>query len=354
EAACATRRAVGLATVQGDVSSLQPTEFAPCWGLIASPPCQAFSMAGTGKGRAALSAYWDAIVALACGAPPSREALDAACDDERAHLVLEPLRWAVALWPRWIACEQVEPVLPLWHAMAHALSHAGYSTWVGTLSAEQYGLAQTRRRAILLASLDARVRRPPQTHQSYIVPRREGEPTLRLFDPGPRQRIVVPEERDLLPWVSMAEALTQATGTVGVCRDVEASSHRREALGDEDVAYRPRDLPAVGAALRAGTHANDATRAAQDPAPTLRFGARLNAVEWVAEQRDRRHGVAPARGRETSAPDGRTQLSVREAAILQGFPADYPWQGSRTQQFQQIGNAIPPLVAAAALAMATR
>jgi DNA (cytosine-5)-methyltransferase 1 len=53
----------------------------------------------------------------------------------------------------------------------------------------------------------------------------------------------------------------------------------------------------------------------------------------------------PASGRFVH-PDQDRGLTAREAALLQGFPRDYDFAGGFDDKFRQIGNAVPPLVAA--------
>lgn len=216
DAACATRKAAGLNTLQADVSLLDPLDFQGTTGLIASPPCQTFSPAGKGDGRGDLDILRRAIYQLGKGDPRWR-ATAAECSDPRTSLVLEPLRWALALDAtlEWVALEQVTPVLPLWEMMAIALQGRGYNVWTGTLCSEQYGVPQTRRRAVLMAVRGRPVVPPHPTHQR--------------FDGGPAQASLC---GGLLPWVSMADAL-------GWHEEDRVGFPRRDDQGSDG--YRDRD-----------------------------------------------------------------------------------------------------------------
>ena len=44
-------------------------------------------------------------------------------------------------------------------------------------------------------------------------------------------------------------------------------------------------------------------------------------------------------------PEQDRLLSVREMAILQGFPQDYAFAGSVRSRYNQIGDAVPPQIA---------
>jgi len=47
------------------------------------------------------------------------------------------------------------------------------------------------------------------------------------------------------------------------------------------------------------------------------------------------------------------ELTAGEAGLLNGFPVDFPWQGSRTKQFLQVADVVNPIVAAIVLGVAT-
>lgn len=315
--AVATREANGMRTIYRDVWDglrLTKEEHRTRYGSyglkIASPPCQTFSLAGNGAGRAALNevleaievhAYKDADALLAFGEK----------HDMRTALVLTPLAYVWRDRPKLVAWEQVPTVLPVWEACAEAMREWGYDVKTEILSAEQYGVPQTRRRAILVARLGGPVHLPVPTHSRYY----NSNPTK--LDPGVKK------------WVSMGEAL----GLKGFTAEKVMGKGMVERYGDRP--GRDSDTPAFairasaggmepgGFVLRSnygtgGDSSKRGERTIDQPSATLT--SKADRMKW----------------------DGTRRLTAEEAAALQSYPPDFTWTGKK---FLQIGNAVPPLLA---------
>ncbi|MFL5312232.1 MAG: DNA cytosine methyltransferase [Myxococcales bacterium] len=285
-AACATRTAAGFRTLQADVASLDPRDYDPVGLLVGSPPCPAFSVAGDGGGRRDMELISQCARNLFRG-HDNRHVVRPKLEEADSLLVVEPLRYALSLRPRWIVLEQVPPVLGLWKLYARMFEELGYSAWVGVLEAADYGAPQNRARAILVADLAAVAQPPAPTHADGGAVTLEGE---------------------LAPWVTMEAAL--GWGMTRQPYPTIASGRKTGGPDKEKVG---------GSAARASLYAE------------------RRAGRWVD----------PVGPHPTDADSIR--LKLEEAAVLQGFPADYPWQGTRTEKFAQIGNAVPPPLAAAIL-----
>lgn len=375
--ACATRAAAGLDTIRGDIASLEPRLIPRAPGFLSSPPCPTFSAGGKGSGRRDLPLLLDALEQLENGNDP-RAALRAVAGDPRTVLTVEPLRWTLARRPEWTCWEQVPAVLPVWEACAEILRRAGYSAWTGKLNAEEYGVPQTRKRAVLIASLSREVGRPRATHQRWDGRNRR---------PGGPDHLPVPVPMaQALGW-GMTErpypTIASSRSTGGPDKEKVGGSGARSLIYDE--------LGAGRWILQGGVSGEGRPRAAaHDPAPTISskgtatwvddpaawYGAdratKLDARrrEWPHErpattvsgdpriqppghkinEQDRTAGRTHYNGR---AGTHAVRVSLEDAAVLQTFPRAYPWQGTSTQRFMQVGNAVPPLLAAAVIGEAT-
>lgn len=339
---CATRRAAGLHTIQAE---LGPTGYrlpagTRLTGLIASPPCQAFSAAGHRDGAAQLAAYITALESGAWARPEGDWHPD-------LHLLAETVRWVVDHEPVWVGLEQVRAVAPFWQAAQRRLRALGWWTWTGLLDAADYGTPQNRVRAILMAHRGRPVTAPLPTHSRW------------------------PDLFGSAPWVTMADALgldpgtivdTRQGSTVGGVREryvrsagrpastLTGNSQRQWVLNSREHHRPPRDLDRPAPTLtRSSVERNWCF---ERPATTICGDLRCWPPGHKVNQDDiDRLGEDEARARygDRAGTDA-VRLTLDQAAALQGFPTGWPWQGRTVaSRASQIGNAVPPPLARAVL-----
>ncbi|MFE2265230.1 DNA cytosine methyltransferase [Streptomyces griseosporeus] len=338
--ACLTRYAAGLDTLHADVSAVRRDAFEslpPEINVLAGgPPCQTYSVAGSGVGRKALDEVKGYIERLMAG--DGDEEIDKELKkltDPRTALVLEPLRYAIQATRSpnrgnrpydVIVLEQVPAVEALWQHYALVLENIGlpdgtkYKAEVAVLDTETYGVPQTRSRAVLIARREGLGEPflPEPTHRAYEAKewnRKNGKVAAAegVHQPALDEEIA-PEPvtrgrkaEGPRPWVSMRMALPGRTKPFLVRSNYGSSGHpgRRGVRTD------------------------------QQPAATVT--GRISRFVVFEHLNDDVVYEGP-------------RFSMDEAGMLQTFPPGYPWSG--TAQAQQVGNAVPPLFGAHLLSAA--
>ncbi len=216
----------------------------------------------------------------------------------------------------------------------------GFKLWHGTLVAADYGVPQVRKRAIIVGARDkdpSRFFPPPRTH---FDPRRKGrdKPEAGAAARGEGAR----------PWVSVREAISDLPPPEGTeIRDeappldlhfgrnpTQKSMERYRAIPEEGMnrfdlqARAPHITPRCWIDKKSGGTDLFGRMWWDRPSLTIR-------TEFYK----------PEKGRYLH-PSQHRPITHREAARLQTFPDDFRFSGSKVEIARQIGNAVPPLLAA--------
>lgn len=302
--------------------------------LIGGPPCQSFSYNNHERSR--------------------RKA--------RARLFRDYLRIVDALQPNCIVMENVPGILTVGggavvEEIYNGLSELGYECLARTLFAEDFGVPQQRRRVFFVATRlgwDEGLF-PIGSHGPAPKPSLEANAYVHRWEPHKgttaAELVTVWDAISDLPRLkngagqdSSRYSREPRTDYQSAMRGAQAElyNHVAPELSDlmlERISHVPeggnwRDIPRR--LLPAGM------KRAEETDHTKRYGrlSRSGLCCTILTKCDPHWGsyIHPLQDR---------AISVREAARLQSFPDRFRFLGHRTDQFQQIGNAVPPLMAAA-------
>lgn len=277
--------------------------------LIGGPPCQAFSVYNHQRGM----------------------------HDDRSQLFREYLRLVDGLRPKWIVMENVTGIFSAGGGEAVSAIRAGFESLgyhieMQVLKAEEFGVPQERRRVVFLGTRTGLpVAFPERTHGGGkldfvtikdaigdLPPLRNGESKDAIAYTKPAasafQRVM--RDRSALVLNHRAPRLSEI--------NLERMKHIRPGGSWRDI---PFDLLPEG------------MKRAKRSDHTKRYGR----MKWdglsctILTKCDVHWGayIHPSQDR---------AISVREAARIQSFPDWFQFEGSMTDQYAQIGNAVPPVL----------
>jgi len=286
---------IGATFLKQDVAALEPSVVRKMFGrakirvLAGCAPCQPFS-----------------------GYTTRRRAID-----RRWQLLLEFLRVTEGVLPEIVTMENVPRLvhLPLWRRFVEGLQAAGYWVAWDILDAADYGVPQSRRRVVLLASRLGDIRLPP------------------------------PSGTELLTVRSAIGALPATkAGVTGNADPLHTSR-----------ALTPRNLRRIRASRPAGTwrewpkHLRVACHQSKTGKTYPSVYGRMSWDQPAPTITTQFYGFGNGR---FGHPEQDRAITLREGAILQSFPLDFKFaaRGKRVN-FREIGrligNAVPPKLARA-------
>ncbi len=303
---------------------------------------------------------------LIAGGPPcqgfSINAPIRTLDDQRNHLFREFLRIAEILKPKAILIENVPGIVSLGKgtvvkAIYAHLEKMGYSVDHRILFAGHYGVPQMRFRTIFIAIRGGGVIDFPEpTHNAAAFANFAGSKELclkisPLFSQNLKNKTTVWDAISDLPELALGQLIDDVEYTIPpqsefqyIMREGSRKifNHGCAKLGKtnlERLNYIPlggswRDIPhdLLPAGLQRARRSDH----------TKRYG-RLHPDELcstILTKCDPHWGSF-------FHPTQNRAISVREAARIQSFPDSYIFTGSLTEKFEQVGNAVPPLMAKA-------
>lgn len=286
--------------------------------LVGGPPCQGFSVGGVRN--------------------PA---------DERNNQLLRFVEMVTELSPKVFALENVAGLLEprfadLRSAATRRLEGAGYrlSGFDKVVDAADYGVPQSRKRVVVLGSRIGPAPEMPLPSGRRIT---VAEAFDGLPDPRAYRRLL---SRD---WVTLNDADEQALSSPCAAYARYLAGVERDA--SDMSAPRKNNRTLLTNSLRT-VHSEGTRRRFKSTVPgTTERISRLYRLDPAGQSRTLRAGTGQDRGSHTSPrpihPVHNRVITVREAARLHGYPDWFRFHATNWHGHRQVGNSVPPPLAAA-------
>ena len=306
---------------------------------------------------------------LIAGGPPcqgfSINAPKRSTDDTRNHLFREYLRFVSEFQPRAVMIENVPGMVSFeggatLDAILDSLKQLGYDADVRILYAPHYGIPQTRWRTIILGGRDGLA-------PSLLFPEPLHQAPVRInftSQFGGKNLVSLPRSLELPSHVTVRDAIGDLPELLNGEIGEPVKSYRKPATNPYQQLMRIgmtgvtcHEAPRLSKLnLDRMSHIPPGGNWTDIPEELLPSGMRM------ARRSDhtKRYGRVDPNGLASTILtkcdphwgayfhyEQERAFTVREAARLQSFPDAYVFCGSRVEQYEQVGNAVPPLLGAA-------